>query len=80
MYFYLGNTDTISNLKNKVHYSLKSGPIFKDPKELLQNEYFYSRSFHKFNLFFIILLKLVIFIKESISFVSNPPIRTIIKK
>jgi len=30
LYFYLGSNGTISNLKNKANYSLKSGPIFKD--------------------------------------------------
>ena len=30
--FLFGEHDTISNLKNKAYYSLKSGPIFKDPK------------------------------------------------
>jgi hypothetical protein len=32
LYFYLGDTGAISNLENKAHYSLKSGPIFKGPK------------------------------------------------
>jgi len=35
LYFYLGSNGTISNLKNKANYSLKSGPIFKDPKNKL---------------------------------------------
>jgi hypothetical protein len=34
LYFYLGSNGTISNLKNKANYSLKSGPIFKDHKNI----------------------------------------------
>jgi len=34
-YFYWGSDGTISNLENKAHYSLKCGPIFKDPKLLM---------------------------------------------
>ncbi len=32
LYFYLENNGAISNPENKAHYSLKSGPISKDPK------------------------------------------------
>ena len=39
LYFYLGSNGTISNLKNKAHYPLKSGLILKDPKNMLLIEH-----------------------------------------
>jgi len=36
LFFYLGSNGTISNLKNKANYSLKSGPIFKDHKDIIR--------------------------------------------